>query len=73
MTDIQTSEVDTKFAPVNVRPWSVKFGNHDNNAILVWQLNPYLGNHGSHSLTLCLTTVIMVSNVTMETNVHSLL
>jgi hypothetical protein len=68
MADVQTSEVHAELTPINVGPWRVRTDNHGNHAILVWQLNPYLCNNGSH----CLTTATMVCNVTIETNVCSL-
>jgi hypothetical protein len=35
MEDVETSEVDAKFAPVNVGLWSVKIGNHGGHTTLV--------------------------------------
>jgi hypothetical protein len=72
MTDVQTSEVHSELTPINVGPWRVQTDNRGNHAILVWQLNPYLCNNGSHSWTHCLTTTTMVCNVTIETKVCSL-
>jgi hypothetical protein len=42
MTDVQIYKVDEKLAPDSVWAWMVKFGNHGNHTILVWQLNPYV-------------------------------
>jgi hypothetical protein len=72
MAGVQTSEMDAKFPPANVRTWRVKFCDHENHTILVRQVNPYLCNNGSHSLAYCFTTVTMVVKVTMETNVRIL-
>jgi hypothetical protein len=35
MADVQISEVDAKFVPVNVKALSNKFGNHGNLTIFV--------------------------------------
>jgi hypothetical protein len=72
MDVVRTSEVDIKFAPVSVRLWRVKFGNHDNQTIFVSQFKLYLFNNGSRSWTHCLITVTMVSDVTKETKVRSI-
>jgi hypothetical protein len=37
MLEIQTSEVDAKHAPVMIELTRVKFNNHGNQAIVVWQ------------------------------------
>jgi hypothetical protein len=68
MVDIETSDLDSKLTLVNLWLWRVKFGNHGNQTILVWELKPYLFSSGSH----CLTTVTMVGDIIMETKVCSL-
>jgi hypothetical protein len=70
MAEVQTSEMGAKLTPVSLGLSTVKFGNHGSQFIVVSQLNPYLYNNGSHTLTHSLTTVTVVGDVTMETNVH---
>jgi hypothetical protein len=69
MADFQTSEVDTKFALVRFGLSRARSSNHANQSILVRQLMSYLCDSMSHSLTDCLTTVIMLGDVTMETKI----
>jgi hypothetical protein len=58
MADVQTSEVVAKLAPVNMGSWMLKFGNHFNDIIFVWQLSPYLCNNGPHSWIHYFITVV---------------
>jgi hypothetical protein len=73
MADVQNSEVDAKLGSVNVGALKAKFGSHRNQAIFVLKLNPYLCDSGSHSLTHCLTDIMIVGYVTMQTKVRSIL
>jgi hypothetical protein len=68
MVKVQTSDVDAKAAPTPLE-YQGLFGNHGNQITVLWQLKPCLWNNGSHSST----TVTMVSDITTETKVCSLL
>jgi hypothetical protein len=71
MANVQTCEVGVKFAAVNVAPWKVKFGNHGNHTILVWQLNPYFATEFSTVEPHCLTRLTMIIDVTMESKLRA--
>jgi hypothetical protein len=64
MAEVQTSEVGAKPAPVSLGLQRLTFGNNGNQSITVRQLKPYSFNNGSHSLTHCLATATVVSDVT---------
>jgi hypothetical protein len=63
--------MDAKRAPVNLGLLRVKFCSHGNQTIVLWQSKPYLSNNGSHSWSHYFTTVTMVGDVTMETEVRN--
>jgi hypothetical protein len=71
MRYVRTSEVDAKLAPVRVEQWRVKFGNYGYQTILMWLLKPFLCNSGSHTCICCVSRVIKVGDVTMETKARS--
>jgi hypothetical protein len=48
-SEVRSSDVEAKLAPVSVGPWWIKADKHGNHTILLWQLNPYLCNNGFHS------------------------